>query len=85
MKQVKTGGSVGCSKHVLVELVILRKMGLAQSKVRTLTSRRVTFHLFEELLDGIPRKLLLWTKEQNRAGNSLKTPFREHKNSPSTA
>ena len=37
----------------LVKLVILRKMGLAKSKVRTLNFRRADLWLLKELLDEI--------------------------------
>jgi len=53
-KQVKTGGSVGCSNHTLAEFLISRSVGLTKSRVRTLNFRRVNFQLFKELLNGIP-------------------------------
>ncbi|TRZ07132.1 hypothetical protein HGM15179_019976, partial [Zosterops borbonicus] len=36
IKEVKTGGSLGCSNGALVEFMISRTMGLAKRKVRTL-------------------------------------------------
>ena len=35
-REVKTGGSLGCSDHALVEFVILNNVGLVKSKTRTL-------------------------------------------------
>jgi len=32
IKKLKTGGSLGCSDHVLIEFVTLRNMGLAKKK-----------------------------------------------------
>ena len=51
IREVETGGSLGCSNQALVKLVILRKMGLAKSKVRTLNFRRADLWLLKELLD----------------------------------
>lgn len=45
-KEVKIGGSLGCSDHVLVEFVILRNTGLAKSEVRILSCRRANFRQF---------------------------------------
>ena len=47
---------MGCSYHVLVELVIFRNVGLAEYGVRTLNFRRANFRLLKELLDEIPRE-----------------------------
>ena len=33
IKGIKTGGSLGCSDHILVEFVISRNVGLAESGV----------------------------------------------------
>ena len=54
IKDIKIGGSLGCSDHALLEFVILRKMDLAKCKVRALNLGRVNFRLFKELLDGVP-------------------------------
>jgi len=43
---VKTGGSLGCSDHALVEFTVLREKGQAKSKVRTLNFRKEKFQLF---------------------------------------
>ena len=46
---VKIRGSLGCSDHVLVELKLLREMGITKSIVRTLNFRRAKFQLFKEI------------------------------------
>ena len=53
IREVKIGGSLGCSDHTLVEFVILKNVGLAKSRARTLCFRRENFRLLKELLDGI--------------------------------
>ena len=53
VKAIKTGSSLGCSDHALVELMTSRNMGLAKSGGRTLNFRRTSLRLFKELLDKI--------------------------------
>jgi len=53
IKEVKTESSLGCRDRDLVKFMILRDMGLAKSRVRTLSFRRVNFQLYKVLLDGI--------------------------------
>lgn len=43
IREVKIGGSLGCSDHALVEFVILKNAGLAKSRARTLCFRRANF------------------------------------------
>ncbi|KAK4815291.1 hypothetical protein QYF61_026196 [Mycteria americana] len=45
---VKIGGSLGCSDRALVEFAVLRDMGQAKSKVRTVNFRKAKFQLFKE-------------------------------------
>ena len=52
-REVKIGGNPGCSDHALVEFVIWRNAGLAESRVRTLNFGRASFQLLKELLDEI--------------------------------
>ena len=59
IKEVKIGGSLGCSDHALVEFVILKNAGLAKSRARTLCFRRANFWLLKELLSGIPWETVL--------------------------
>jgi len=53
---MKTGGSLGCSDHTLVEFTVLRDMGKAASTVRTLNFRKTNFQLFKELVSRTPGK-----------------------------
>ena len=54
IRGVKTGGSLSCINHALMEFVILKNAGLAKSRARTLCFRRANFQLLKELLSGIP-------------------------------
>jgi len=80
---VKTGGTLGCSDHALVEFTVLRNMGRAKRKVRTLNFRKVKFQLFKELVNRTPGKLPSERREQNRAGRSLRTLSTGRKSSQS--
>lgn len=42
-RHVKTGGSLACGDHALVEFTILRDMGQVKCRVRTLNFRKATF------------------------------------------
>ena len=53
IREVKIGGSLSCSDHVLVEFLILKNAGLAKSRVRTVSSRRANLQLLKELLGGL--------------------------------
>ena len=46
IKGVNIGGSLGCSDHALVELVISRDLGLVKGGVRTLNFGIANFKLF---------------------------------------
>jgi len=59
IREVKTGGRLGCSDHAVVEFVILKNVGLAKSRARTLCFRRAKFWLLKELLSGIPWEIIL--------------------------
>ena len=59
VREVKIGGSMGCSDHALVEFVILKNAGLAKSRARTLCFRRANIQLLKELLSGIPWETVL--------------------------
>ena len=59
IREVKIGGSLGCSDRALVEFVILKNAGLAKSRARTLCFRRANFWLLKELLSGIPWETVL--------------------------
>ena len=66
-KEVKIGGSLCCSGHTVVELVISRNVSLAKSGVRSMNFKRTNIKLFKELLYEIPWETVLRDKgtEQN--------------------
>jgi len=51
---VKTGGSVVCGDHTLVEFTVLRDVGKVRSIVRTLNFRKAKFQLFKQLISRTP-------------------------------
>ena len=59
IREVRIGGSLGCSDHAFVEFVILKNAGLAKNRARTLCFRRANFLLLKELLSGIPWETVL--------------------------
>ena len=59
IRDIKIGGSLGCSDHALLEFLILKNVGLAKSRDRTLYFRRENFRLLKELLSGIPWETVL--------------------------
>jgi len=54
ISDVKTGGSLGCSDHALVDFAVLRSMDQVKSKVRTLNFRKATFQLSKKLVNRTP-------------------------------
>lgn len=50
---VKIGGCMVCSEHTLPQFLILRNMGLAKRKVKTLNFQRMNFELLKDLVDKI--------------------------------
>jgi len=77
---VKIRGILGCSEHALVEVAVLRDVGQTKSKVRTLNFREAKFQLVKGLVNiGPPGKLPRGTREQNRAGQALRSLSMEHK------
>ncbi|KAK4807857.1 hypothetical protein QYF61_007763 [Mycteria americana] len=81
ISDVRIGGSLGYSDHALVQFIVLRDMGQAKSKARTLNFRKETNSLNSSKLTGLPGKLSSGTREQNRAGRSLRTLSTERKSS----
>ncbi|KAF4803652.1 hypothetical protein TURU_014342 [Turdus rufiventris] len=58
IKEVKTGGSLGCSNRALIEFVISRIVTLVRSKVKTLNLARENFQLFKKLVKEVLLKSL---------------------------
>lgn len=59
IKEIKIGGSLGCSSHTLVEFMISRNTGLAKSRVRNLKFRGANLQLFVELVEEISWEAVL--------------------------
>jgi len=69
VEDVKTGGSLDCSDHEMVEFRILSGRSRAISRIKTLDFRRANCGLFKELLGGIQ-----WVRAlegSKRAGHCL--------------
>ena len=75
IKEVKTGGSMGFSNHAQVGFMILRNLGLAESKVRTLNFRKAKCHLFKRLMEEIPWETLLRDKGTEQRWHLFKNAF----------
>jgi len=59
ISSIKMGGSLGSSDHALVEFTVLRDMGKARGKVRTLNFRKASFQLFKQLVSRTPWETVL--------------------------
>jgi len=55
--------------------MILRNMGLAKSKIRSLNFRRANFPIFKELLDGILWETVLRDKRKKQNWRLFKDTF----------
>ncbi|GAB0209193.1 hypothetical protein GRJ2_003385000 [Grus japonensis] len=75
MGEVKTGGSLGCSDHALVEFTVLRDMGQVKSKVRTLNFRKANFQLFKELVNRTLWETALRDKGAEQSWQIFKDAF----------
>ncbi|XP_074436717.1 interferon gamma receptor 1 isoform X2 [Larus michahellis] len=64
---INIGGSLGCSDHALVEFAVLKDMGQAKSKVRTLNFRKANFQLFKESVKRTPWETALWGKRAEQS------------------
>ena len=63
----KIGGSLGCSDHALAEYTVLRHMGQAKSKVRTLNFRKANFQLFKESVSRTPWEMVFRDKDAEQS------------------
>ncbi|GAB0203805.1 hypothetical protein GRJ2_002846100 [Grus japonensis] len=75
VRDVKIGGSLGCSDHALVEFAVLRDMGQVKSKVRTLNFRKAKFQLFKELVNRTPWETVLRDKGAEQSWQIFKDTF----------
>ena len=72
---VKTGGSLGCSDHTLLEFTILRDMGKARSIVKMLNFRKADFQLFKELVSTTSWEMVLRDKGTEKSWQIFKDAF----------
>ena len=72
---VKTGGSLSCNDHALVEFAVLRDVGQAKSKVRTLNFRKAKFWMFKDLVNRTPWETALRDKRAERSWQIFKDTF----------
>jgi len=72
---VKIGGSLGYSDHALVELTLLREMGITKSIVRTLNFRRANFQLFKEIIRRTPWETVLRDRGTEQSWQVFKDVF----------
>jgi len=72
---VKIGGSLGCSDHALVELMLLKEMGITKSIVRTLNFRRANFQLFKEIVRRTPWETVLRDRGTEQSWQVFKDVF----------
>jgi len=72
---IKTGGSLGCSDHALVEFTVLRDMGKARSIVRTLNFIKANFQLFKELVSRTPWEMVLSDRGAEQSWQIFKDAF----------
>jgi len=70
---VKTGGSLGCSDHEIVEFRILHGGSRAISRITTLDFRKAIFGLFKDLLGGIQ-----WVRALEGRGIKESWPLSKH-------
>jgi len=60
--EVKTGGSLGCSDHALVEFMVSRGTCQAMSVAKNINLRKVNFQFLKGLVDGTPWETALRSK-----------------------
>jgi len=72
---VKIGGSLGCSDHALVELMLLREMEITKSIVRTLNFRRANLQLFKEIVRRTPWETVLRDRGTEQSWQVFKDVF----------
>jgi len=73
---IKTGGSLGCSDHAMVEFTVLGDMGKTRSIVRNLNFRKANFQLFNELVRRTPWEMVLRDKGAEQSWQIFEDAFR---------
>jgi len=77
---IRIGGCLGCSDHVMVGFTSLKNIGQAKSKIRKLNFRKAIFQVFSELVNKIPWESVLKHKGAEQSWQKLSLG---HKPSPS--
>jgi len=72
---VKTGDSLGCSVHALVEFTLLRYMGKARSIDKNLKFRKANFSFFKELTSRTAPELVLRDRGAEQSWQTFKDAF----------
>ncbi|KAM6317421.1 uncharacterized protein O3Q21_008449 [Podargus strigoides] len=75
IRDVKIGGSLGCSDHALLQFTVLRCMSHMRSTVRTLNFRKTKFQLFKELVNRTPWETALKDKGAEQSWLIFKEAF----------
>ncbi|PKU32688.1 nedd4-binding protein 2-like 2 [Limosa lapponica baueri] len=75
IRDVKTGGSLGCSDHALVEFTVLRDTCQTRGIVRTLNFRKANLQLFKELVNRTPWEAVLRDKGAEQSWQTFKDAF----------
>ncbi|KAJ7425634.1 hypothetical protein BTVI_02330 [Pitangus sulphuratus] len=75
ISNIKTGDSLGCSDHALVEFAVLRDMGQVRSTVRPLNFRKADFQLFKEIVNRTPMETVLRDKGVEQSWQIFKGDF----------
>lgn len=81
---VKSGNSLVCGDHILVEFPVLEDMDKERNKVRFLNFRKEKFQVFKELDNKIPWKTALRDREQDSVGRSLRCKKSDKRGESST-
>lgn len=83
ISDIKAGGSLGCNVHALVKFTVLRDVGWAKNKLRTLNIKKVNFQLFKMLVNRTLWEIALKDKQLEKRWQILRMWFIKHKNSQS--
>lgn len=59
IKEIKIGVNLGCSDHALIEIMILKYVGLGKEQSQSPELQESHYHLFKELLNRVPWETVL--------------------------
>ena len=72
---IRIGGCLGCSDHVMVGFTSLKNIGQAKSKIRKLNFRKANFQLFRELVNKMPWETVLKSEVVEQSWQIFKEAF----------